>query len=103
MWADEKRRSFRRKGVQKNGIPIRIRPTVKHGITRFVLDYRIKGQRKLVWRSTLADAKEAAGAAIDKMVAGHSEVLHLTAGDAHIYLRARDIVARQMAEAAATQ
>ena len=41
------------KEFKKNGISVRIRPTIKHGVTRFVLDYRANGQRKLVWRSTM--------------------------------------------------
>ena len=43
---------------QKNGICVRIRPTIKDGTTYFVLDYRAQGKRKLVWRSTMADARE---------------------------------------------
>ena len=41
------------KEFKKNGISVRIRPTIKDGVTRFVLDYRANGQRKLVWRSTM--------------------------------------------------
>jgi hypothetical protein len=37
-----------------------------------VLDYLPNGQRKLVWRSTLADARKAAGTAIDKITEGQS-------------------------------
>jgi hypothetical protein len=32
-----------------------------------VLDYRANGQRKLVWRSTMAKARKAADEAIDKI------------------------------------
>lgn len=78
---------------KRNGITIRIRPTMKNGFERFVLDYRVKGERKLVWRSTLADARAAASDAIDKITAGQSEVLELTNSDAHAYLRARDALA----------
>ena len=98
MWADEKRRSFRRKGVQKNGIPIRIRPTVKHGITRFVLDYRANGQRRLVWRSSLAEARKAADEAVDKITEGQVEVLNLKSADAFAYSRARAALGGQDGE-----
>ena len=98
MWADEKRRSFRRKGVQKNGIPIRIRPTVKHGITRFVLDYRANGQRRLVWRSSLAEARKAADEAVDKITEGQVEVLNLKSADAYAYSRARAALGGQDGE-----
>ena len=54
-----------------------------------MLDYRANGQRKLVWRSTLADARKAADAAIDKITEGQSEVLNLKSADAHAYTRAR--------------
>jgi len=74
---------------RKNGIIVRIRPTLKDGTTRFVLDYRANGQRKLVWRSTLADARAAAADAIDKITEGQSEVLNLKSADAHAYTRAR--------------
>lgn len=77
----------------RGGITVRIRPTVKDGIERFVADYRVKGVRKLVWRSTLADARAVASAAVDKIVAGQAEVLQLTNADVHIYLRARDTAA----------
>ena len=36
------------KEVKNNEISVRIRPTIKNGVTRFVLDYRANGQRKLV-------------------------------------------------------
>ena len=77
------------KEFKKNGISVRIRPTIKDGTTRFVLDYRAQGQRKLVWRSTLADARTAANDAIDKITEGQSEVLNLKSADAHAYNRAR--------------
>jgi integrase len=77
------------KEFKKNGIAVRIRPTIKNGVTRFVLDYRANGQRKLVWRSSLADARRAAGAAIDKITEGQVEVLNLKSADAHAYNRAR--------------
>lgn len=76
------------------GITVLIRPTVKDGKTRFVLDYRVKGQRKLVWRSTLAKARASAKDAIDKIAEGQAEVLNLKAGDAHAYIRARDALVK---------
>lgn len=83
---------------KRDGISVLIRPTQKkvNGELRdyHVLDYRVNGQRKLVWRSSLADAKQAANAAIDKIVAGQAEVLQLTSSDAHVYLRAREITDR---------
>src|ERR1039457_5267957 len=77
------------KEFKKNGISVRIRPTIKNGVTRFVLDYRANGQRKLVWRSTMAEARKAADAAIDKITEGQAEVLNLKSADAHAYTRAR--------------
>src|SRR5512137_1804085 len=77
------------KEFKKNGISVRIRPTIKDGVTRFVLDYRANGQRKLVWRSSLADARRAADAAIDKITEGQVEVLNLKSADAHAYTCAR--------------
>jgi hypothetical protein len=61
------------KEVKRNGISVRIRPTNKDGATYFVLDYRVQGKRKLVWRSTLADARDAANAAIDKITDGQGD------------------------------
>ena len=95
------------KVIQKNGISVRIRPTLKDGTTYFVVDYRAKGKRKLVWRSTLAEARTAANEAIDKITEGQAEVLNLTATDAHVYIRVRDALvglemdtaAREYAEA----
>lgn len=94
--------------VTIGGISVRIRPTIKDGTTRFVLDYRVKGQRKLVWRSTMAKARVAAKAAIEKIAEGQGEVLNLKAADAYAYTRARtalvgiekeiDIVAMEYAE-----
>jgi len=78
------------KEIKKNGISVRIRPTVKNGANYFVLDYRAQGQRKLVWRSTMADARAAANDAIDKITAGDAEALKLKSGDSHAYIRARD-------------
>ena len=77
------------KEIKRNGVSVRIRPTLKDGVTRFVLDYRANGQRKLVWRSTLADARAAANDALDKITEGHSEVLKLKSADSHAYVRAR--------------
>jgi hypothetical protein len=78
---------------KRSGITVRIRPTIKDGIERFVADYRVKGVRKLVWRSNLADARTSGSDAVDKIISGQSEVLELTAADAHVYLRARDSTA----------
>ena len=78
---------------KRDGITVLIRPTIKNGVERFVLDYRLKGASKLVWRSSLTDARAAASDAIDKITAGQSEVLELTNSDAHEYLRARDALA----------
>jgi integrase len=80
------------KVIQRNGITVRIRPTLKNGATRFVLDYRNQGQRKLVWRSTMAEARAAANGAIDKITEGQAEVLNLKSADAHAYTRARAIL-----------
>ena len=77
------------KEFKKNGIAVRIRPTIKNGTSYFVLDYRVQGRRRLVWRSSLADARVAASAAIDKITDGQSEVLNLKSADAHSYNRAR--------------
>jgi integrase len=74
--------------IKRNGVSVRIRPTTKNGTKYFVADYRAKGQRKLVWRSTLADARAVANDAIDKITAGQAEVLNLTSGDAYAYTRA---------------
>ncbi len=77
------------KEIKRNGISVRIRPTIKNGTNYFVLDYRANGQRKLVWRSTMADARAAADDAIDRIAAGQVEVLNLKSGDAHAYTRGR--------------
>lgn len=77
------------KEIKRNGIAVRIRPTVKNGTNYFVLDYRVQGQRKLVWRSTMAEARVAANDAIDKITDGQAEVLNLKSADAHAYNRAR--------------
>lgn len=80
------------KEFKKNGISVRIRPTIKNGVTRFVLDYRANGQRKLVWRSTMAKARKAADEAIDRITEGQAEVLNLKSADAHSYTRGRAIL-----------
>jgi integrase len=77
------------KPVQRNGITVRIRRTEKNGFERFVVDYRNQGRRKLVWRSSLADARAAANEAIDKITEGQGEVLNLKSADAHAIIRAR--------------
>jgi integrase len=78
--------------IKRNGISIRIRPTPKNGTTYFVVDYRVQGQRKLVWRSTMAKARSAADNAIDKITDGQSEVLNLKSADSHAYVRAHTIL-----------
>ncbi len=78
--------------VQRNGIIVRIRRTIKNGFERFIVDYRNQGQRKLVWRSTLADARATADDAIDKITEEQGAVLNLKAADAHAYTRSRAIL-----------
>jgi integrase len=80
------------KEFKKNGISVRIRPTIKNGTNYFVLDYRANGKRKLVWRSTMAKARKAADAAVDKITEGQSEVLNLKSADAHAVIRARAFI-----------
>jgi integrase len=80
------------KPIQRNGVTVRIRRTEKNGFARFVVDYRNQGQRKLVWRSSLTDARAAANDAIDKITAGQGEVLNLKSADAHAYTRTRAIL-----------
>ncbi len=58
------------KEIKRNGISVRIRPTLKDGTTYFVADYCVHGQRKLVWRSSLAKTRDAANKAIDKITEG---------------------------------
>ena len=77
---------------KRDGICVRIRPTIKNGTNYFVLDYRANGQRKLVWRSTLADARRAAKAATEKISEGQAEVLNLKSADAHAIVRARAFI-----------
>jgi integrase len=79
--------------LKRNGIAVRIRPTPKNGKTFYVLDYWVKGQRRLVWRSSLADAKKAADDVFDKIADGQAEALLLTGNDRMELLRARDTVA----------
>jgi hypothetical protein len=78
--------------IKRNGISVRIRPTIKNDTTYFVLDYRASGKRKLVWRSTMTEARKAADVAIDKITDGQTEVLNLRAADAHAFTRARAIL-----------
>ena len=63
--------------LKRNGICVLIRPTQKNDTEYFVIDYRLKGQRKLVWRSSLAAARAAANEAIDKISEGEAEALEL--------------------------
>ena len=95
--------------VKRNGISVRIRLTKKNGSDYFVTDYRLKGRRKLVWRSTLAEARTAANEAIDKIADGEADALELKSSDRHVYLRAHaalvginkelDDICREYAEA----
>ena len=80
------------KEIKRNGICVRIRPTIKNGFTRFVLDYRVNGQRKLVWRSSMAEASQAANDAIDKIGEGGAEVFNLKSSDANAYTCSRAIL-----------
>ena len=82
--------SDRIKPIQRNGITVRIRRTEKNGFERFVVDYRVLGRRKLVWRSSLVDARAAANDAIDRITEGQGEVLNLKSADAHAYTRSRE-------------
>ena len=75
--------------IKRSGISVRIRSIIKDGTTYYVLDDRVAGKRKLVWRSTLADARAAADEAIDKITEGQAEALNLKSTDAHAYTRAR--------------
>jgi integrase len=77
---------------KRNGVVVRIRPTMKDGTQYFVADYRVNGKRKLVWRSSLDEARAAASDAVDKITAGQAEALLLTSADRHVYLRAREAV-----------
>lgn len=79
--------------VKRNGVSVRIRPTPKNGKTFFVLDYWIKGKRRLVWRSSLADAKKAADDVFEKIADGQAESLLLRNDDRLMFLRARDAAA----------
>jgi integrase len=75
---------------KRNGICVRIRPTKKDGKEYFVADYRVNGQRRLVWRTTLAEARLAASEAVERISIGQAEVLLLTSTDRLVYFRARD-------------
>src|ERR1017187_1178672 len=79
--------------IKRNGVSVRIRPTVKDGAIYFVVDYRVLGQRKLVWLSSMADARAAADDAIAKITEGQGEILNLKSTDAHAYTRARAALA----------
>ncbi len=80
------------KPVHRDGITVHIRRTEKNGFERFIVDYRNQGKRKLVWRSTLAEARATANDAIDKISAGQGEVLNLKAAAAHAVIRSRAIL-----------
>ena len=94
--------------VVRENVVIRIRPTFKAGRRYFVADYRAEGLRRLVWRSTLAEATQAANEGIDAILDGNAEVLQLRASDAQTHRRAvrnldgldiaLDEAARQFAE-----
>jgi hypothetical protein len=57
-------------------------PHHQNGTTRFVLDCRILGQSKLVWRSSIDDARAAENKAINEITEGQGEVLNLKSADA---------------------
>lgn len=76
--------------LKHQGIAFRVRPALKNGTKYFVCDFRVKGERKLMWRSSYDDAKNAAKDAIDKIADGQAEVLRLTSANAHEYLRAKE-------------
>ena len=79
--------------VKRDGVVALIRPTPKQGVIRYIVDYRLKGQRKLLWRSTLEKAREAANDALDKIADGDADTLELTATDCHMFVRSRDALA----------
>jgi len=74
--------------VKRSGVTALIRPTQKADKTYWVVDYRANGKRKLVWRSTEAEARSAASEALDKIAKGESAALELTTSDRQFYLRA---------------
>lgn len=76
--------------IKRGGMLALIRPTIKGDATYFVVDYRLKGKRKLIWRSSEAAAREAAAEALDLIAAGESEAAELTSTDRHVLLRARE-------------
>jgi len=76
--------------VKRNGISVRIRPVTKAGRQYFIADYFLNGRRKLVWRSTEAEARAAASEAIDKISTGETEILELSRQDRDLFIRCRD-------------
>lgn len=76
--------------VKRNGISVRIRPVLKAGRQYFIADYFLNGGRKLVWRSTEAEARAAANEAIDKISQGETEILELSRQDRDLFVRCRE-------------
>jgi integrase len=74
--------------IQRNGVVARIRPTVKGDKTYYVVDYRLNGKQKLVWRSTFVEAKAVANDACDKISNGQAATLDLSIADRNFYMRA---------------
>ena len=74
--------------VTRGNVVVRIREYEKAGRLNFIVDYRADGLRRLVWRSTITDAKIAANEAIDRILDGNAEILQLRASDAQTYRRA---------------
>ncbi|HTQ49628.1 MAG TPA: tyrosine-type recombinase/integrase [Candidatus Acidoferrales bacterium] len=74
--------------VKRSGITVLIRPTRKDGKEYFVADYRVNGERKLAWRSSMKEARDEALAAIDKIQDGDTAALDLTRQQRDMFLRA---------------
>ncbi len=78
--------------ITKQGVSVTIGRVEKDGQRFFRVLYRQQGKRKQAWRSTFADAKQAAGEAIDGMLSGDHSALQLRDTDRHAYLRAVEIL-----------
>ena len=74
---------------KSNGITVLIRPTTKGDAEYFVVDYRLKGERKLIWRSTIAKAKAAADQATKDILNGTADLQDFTFAERNMLLRAR--------------
>ena len=79
--------------VSRAGVTVLIRPTAKGDKTYFVVDYWLKGERKNVWRSSIAKARLEAAEAITKITNGETAAIDLPATARLTYLRAHDAVA----------